>query len=127
MNTAMLEQVKKGLIDTIEKEGLILTMKTYPTKDNGFGIQIFDYSQAPIEKQAKFRIALDKSAPAVDGETSFGLSSNLNRIIESDYRTPMIEGAIIVGLEREYKIGEVTPLIKFGNKYGYQAVLIEGG
>jgi hypothetical protein len=33
---------------------------------------------------------------------------------------------IVTGLEREYKIGSVTPLIKFGGIYGYQAILIEG-
>jgi len=126
MNFMMLKQARSGIQRLNKLEGQQLTLRTYPTKDNGFGVLIPDDSKPLIDKKIIARVQLDQKGPVMDGPSPAGLSTNLARFIITDWQTVITEKAIIIGLEREYIINAVTPLIKFGGIYAYQAVLIEG-
>jgi len=126
MNHQMLKQARQGFENTIRKEGIQLTLKTYPLIDNGFGTLIEDLSQPAEESKIIARVQLDMKGPVQDMSGTTGMSSNLSRCIFTSWRNPVTEKTIIEGLEREYIIDVVTPLIKFGGIYGYQAVIKEG-
>jgi hypothetical protein len=122
----MLRQARNNLKIEIRRNAVPLTVLAYPTIDNGYGDQVPDYSQTPIETPIVARVSLDRRGPVKDETQSTGLTTNFSRFILTDWNTPLVKDAVVKGLERDYKLNSVTPLIKFGGIYGYQAVLHEG-
>lgn len=126
MNYAILKNARNIFKQELKKNGKIYSYGTYPLVDNGFSVMIQDLSAARTYINILARIALERRGPVGDGIAPVGLSTNLSRFILTAWDQPLVQDGIIIDDLREYKIGAVTPLEKFGGIYAYQSVLIEG-
>lgn len=126
-NKTLLKQARKSLKKLIEENPTELTIETYPQVSDGFGGTVQDPTGTPTTETQKVRISHEKKGPVADEEKPSGLSTNLTWFILSDYETVITEGQQIKDFDgRDYRIGAVTQLMKFGGIYGYQSQLVEG-
>lgn len=95
------------------------------TVSDGVGGQVEDPYGTPVPGSLTVRVCHEKKGPMGDESSPVGLSTNLGRMIISNYKNKPLQGDIIPFEGINYKVGVVDPLIKFGGLIGYQAPLIE--
>lgn len=128
-NKQALKQERYAIKHKIKESPFVLNLFTYPLIENVYkpGTFIPDPSGVPTSTQYTVRISHERIGPVPNEDKPSGLSTNLTRFILADHLTPIKEGDTIDNFNgRQYTIGPVDPLIKFGGTIGFQAPLQEG-
>jgi len=81
----------------------------------------------PTTKSFSGRISHESSSVPDLGSSTIGLSTNLNRFLSVEYDVNfLVTGALITDKNgKQWKLGSIDPLEKFGGVHGYQAPLEE--
>lgn len=126
MNLVALRQARVMLEKNIDESPSDVILMRSSTIDNGFGELVPNpLDTSPTTTTIRCRIAHDRALPEL-GQAPSGLSTNLNRMITTDWATLIVEGDTITeSTLGSYRVGPVDPLMKFGGVIGYQAPLTE--
>jgi hypothetical protein len=108
-----------------ENESSIVINRQDALVDDGFGGLIPDPNGTPIEIPIKCRIAHERGQVPVNNDSPAGLSTNLNRFIQTYYTDEIKVNDTFTLDGLNWQINKVDPLRKFNGLIGYQGVLIE--
>ena len=125
-NRMALKQVRKGIIEDINRSPEVIITFRRPFVDNGFGQLVPDPTASQVAQDPiKCRISHERKNIDLNGPGPAGFSTNLERYILTDYKTQIFEADTFEAIGREFKIGVVDVLKQFGGVVGYQALLID--
>lgn len=125
-NKILLKQARSGIKALINESPFTVTKSVYPLVSDGFGGMVEDPTGTPVPSTIKIRISHERRQTFLNSEKPSGLSTDLQRFAMWAYDVTMEEGDSITGIaDKNYRIGPVDPLYKFGGIIGYQAKLIE--
>lgn len=125
MNRLRLAQLRRSYKTLIDRNPTTITIERMPMVDDGFGGEIEDPFGTPEVAAIKCRLSHERAIVPDNNSAPSGLSTNLQRYITVAHDVDIFEGDVFTALEKDWKIGPVDPLVKFGGVYGYQAPLVE--
>jgi len=117
----MYKQARDGIRQIINANKAVVAVSTLSYKDNGFGVLIIDTSAPEITTDITCRISYKDANTNGLEPSSSGFTTDLIRIINTDYKTPIYKGSRF----GDYEIGTVYPQTLQGKIIGYQAELKE--
>ncbi len=121
-----LKQQRSGFTRNINIDPIIISVSRITSLvSDGVGGLVEDPYATPTVVSLTVRVVHEQKNPEPVSEGSAGLSSNLGRMVLSNYKNEIAQYDVIPYEGRNYKIGIVDPLRKFGGVYGYQAPLVE--
>lgn len=125
-NRGSLKQARFGQTHRIGIDPMKMNVsRRTATKTDSTGKPVIDYTQPPATVSLTVRVMHEASGPVPLGPAPAGQSSNLGRMVMSDYRNVIQTDDLLVYEGVQYKVGKVDTLRKFGGIYGYQAPLTE--
>lgn len=96
-----------------------------PLVDDGCEGLVVDPFGDPVPYTVKCRLSHERKFPGNYDPAAVGFSTNLARFILSNWNNPLIEDDTFEAIGKEFRIGAVDILKKFGGIIGFQAPLIE--
>lgn len=123
MNRLFLKQARDGVYKIINESLDTIIIQRQALIDDGFGGQVPDPFGETETHTLTVRLSHERKYPGTLGETSAGMSTNLQRFILAGWEDYIEEGDVFETDEGSWKIGPVDPLKKFGGIIGYQAPL----
>ena len=124
-NAVLLKQARDGIRRLINENPETIIIYRKELKDDGFGGLIEDPFGDETPHTIKCRLSHEKKFPGNLYPSPSGFTTNLSRFILVDHTVTIYEGDLFEAIDKEYRIGAVDPLLKFGGIIGYQAPLIE--
>lgn len=124
-NKSYLKQARKGIKKHVEENPTIISIFRKPRVEDGFGGYVESPTGEPDEFIITCRLSHEQQGPDNLKQVPAGLSTNLSRFIIVDYETTIYENDTFEAIDKNWMIGPVDPLIKFGGTIGYQAPLRE--
>jgi hypothetical protein len=123
---ASLKQVRDGFKRIIAVSRVLIILERFPVTENPItGDPVSDPSGTKTEHPIYCRITHEKSQVPDDKETPAGLSTNLGRMIMSDWQNIPVEHDAFTWEGKGWEVGPVDLVIQFGGTIGYQAPLKE--
>jgi len=123
---ALLKQARGMVARSINESPSTITLTTYATKDNGFGVQVPDLDGVPITTEQKVRISHDRGQVEKLIEFQAGLDSNRGLFLLADHNFVGQNGQTFDYQSRTWTIKNLDPLTKFGGVYGYVSQITQG-
>jgi len=124
-NASYLKQARKGIKKHVEENPTEIIIYRKPLVEDGFGGYVESPTADPDDFTITCRISHEQQGPVNNEPVPAGLSTNLTRFIIVDYKTTIYENDTFEAIDKNWMIGPVDPLIKFGGIIGYQAPLRE--
>lgn len=124
-NKSLLKQLRTGIKKHIAESPTVITIFRQPLVDDGFGGTVESPTAAPDEFTMTVRLSHEQKGPEKLESVPAGLSTNLSRFILVDYETVIYENDVFEAINKNWCVGPVDPLLKFGGIIGYQAPLRE--
>lgn len=125
MNNRMaLEQARKAIDFQIEQSPEDVTFQRRALVDNGFGVMVPNLAATPTPVTYRVRISFEQSGVRQQQDSPAGLDTSLTQWILAPHTATLIEGETFTARGRQFKVGVVSALKKFGGVQAYQAPLI---
>jgi len=126
LNKIMLKQAREGFKRNIAVNRSRITLTRQPTTTDPItGEQVADPTGTATTHTIYCRITHERSQVPENEANPAGLSTNLQRMIMTDWENIPQENDTFTWNEIGWEVGPVDPVIQFGGIIGYQAPLQE--
>jgi hypothetical protein len=126
MANAQLKQTRDAQRKIIRENPSRITLSRQPTTTDPItGETVQDPTGTPTTHSIWCRITHERRMVADNEQNPAGLSTNLQRMIMTDWENIPQENDTFTWNGRGYQVGPVDPIWKFGGIVGYQAPLME--
>lgn len=124
--TPELRQARAGQKKLIAENRSYLVQTYQPTTTDPItGDQVPNPAATAVTENIYCRIMHERAQVPTDTQNPAGMSTNLNRMIMTDWENVPRYGATIAWESLTFEIGPVDPIYKYGGLVGYQAPLTE--
>jgi len=115
----LLKQARKGMKALVDEDRQTISID--------IPVDPSDPWSTPVTKTFSGRISHESSSVPDLGSSTIGLSTNLNRFLSVEYDVDfLVAGALITDKNgKQWKLGSIDPLEKFGGIHGYECPLEE--
>lgn len=126
-NRMKINQARRGIQFTIDESPETVIVYRRAMIDDGFGGLVENPNSDEEAYTITCRLSFERKTVGQLNQSPAGFSTNLQKFILVNYQTTIYENDTFESNDnyKQYKIGAVQPLIKFGGVIGYQAPLIE--
>lgn len=125
-NTTMLKQLRDSVKAKVKEDPtVIVIIRAVMVAGGPGGEMVEDPYNSTAQDPITVRLFHDTRGPEGLKGAPSGFMTNLQRAILIKHTDTVYENDIFEALGRQYKIGPVDPLNKFGGTYGYQAPIID--
>jgi len=119
-NRLLLEQSRRALVEHIKQSPQSFTVQRRPLIDDGFGGQCEDITGIPVDMVITGRLSKEsRIVSAVQALAGAGLDSSSSIYFLCPWNSPIKTGDQFTG----FRVGLLTPLIKFGGVQAIEAAL----
>jgi len=126
-NPAALAQLRKGFDAQIAMSPDVVTGSRLPMIDDGFGGTVPDPAGTPVPFTIEGRLSHERNGVNSVHEVPSGLDTALSLFLQWRWNVTVKEGEVITARGRQFRVGVVDPIKKFGGVYCNQAPLYPAG
>lgn len=125
INRQALIQQRNAIKQMIKESPENITIFYKNMVSDGMGGEVEDPTGTEIQDLILCRLDHERKFPGNYNTAPVGLSTNLARFILTDWETEIFVNGHFSAIDKEFRIGAVDPIIKYGGIIAYQAPLIE--
>ena len=126
-NPTALSQLRKAFADQVSNSPDVITGERLPLISDGFGGFVPDPSGTPVPFTFTGRLSHKINGVRSVQEVPSGLDTDLSLFLQWPHTVTVKANEVITARGKQFKVGAVDPIQKFGGVYCYQATLYPAG